>query len=63
MQRPYAHYLPREFFAEYTPPTRSTRDVSAAAIELRYLLEELLLRACVEISPPRPDRLWYKGMC
>jgi len=56
VQRPYAYYLPREFFAEYTADMFN-KDAIRAGVELRYLLEELLLGARVEISSSRLDGL------
>jgi hypothetical protein len=46
--------LPREFFVEYTADIFN-KDAIPAAIEVRYLLEELLLGAPVEISSSRLD--------
>jgi hypothetical protein len=45
MQRPYTDYLPREFFAEYIPLMRPTRDVIPAVVGLRYPLGGLLVEA------------------
>jgi hypothetical protein len=59
MQRPYTDYLPREFFAEYIPLTRSTRGVIPAAVGLRYPLGEILVEARVGISLSRIDGSMY----